>query len=188
MGNYLVALPKLKAKEDLWDDDPDDAGGQTVWGITRRDHPGDPVWAIVDRCRKKPGFPENMRGLPELDKAVEAHYKPHYWDLVRGDQLDQPVAEELFDTAVNCGPVYAIRLLERLLNVGNRNQADYKDVPPDGKLDDDDLRRLKLLQGIRGTAAVVKALNALQAARYLEICVENAKMEKYWWGWILART
>lgn len=188
MADYKLALSKLLPKEGLYDNDKDDPGGETVWGITRRDHPSDAVWVIVDAHKSNPEFPKILSGLVNLNEAVEAHYKPSYWDKVRGDEIiSQAVAEELFDTAVNCGIGTAIKILQKLLNVGNRNTSDYADTEEDGVFRDSDLADLGLLASRRGESAIVKGLNILQGARYYEICKSNPKMEKYWWGWIVNR-
>lgn len=188
MANYLKAIPGLLEREAPYDNDPDDPGEETVWGITKKDHPKDPIWKLVDELRGFPGFPGCVGASTAIKQAAIDHYKPNYWDKMRGDEIEnQAVAEELFDTAVNCGIETGIGILERLLNDGNRNQADYPDVIADGRFDDTDMKHLSLLIAKRGAASVVKALNIFQGARYRDICEKGGKMEKYFWGWIINR-
>ncbi len=142
----------------------------------------------MDEHKAFPNFPACLKASERITQAVQAHYKPNYWDKVRGDEVEsQAVAEELFDTAVNCGTGTACHLLDRLLNVGNRNQKDWPDAADDGIFSDEDLNNVRIMVGIRGEKSVVKALNVLQGKRYYEICEKNPAMEGYFWGWIINR-
>jgi lysozyme family protein len=74
--------------------DPDDPGGFTKWGISKRRFPK------VD--------------VPALTRAqAEALYRQHYWDELRCGEMPAGVALALFDYAVPCGPPRAARALQR---------------------------------------------------------------------------
>lgn len=75
--------------------DPRDPGGETIYGITRRDHPQ--AWA---------------NGTPTLEQA-KAIYAKLYWTPVKADQLPWPLALFVFDAAVNQGVGTAIKLLQK---------------------------------------------------------------------------
>lgn len=77
--------------------DPRDPGGETIYGITRRDHPG--AWA---------------NGRPTLDQA-KAIYQRAYWDAVKADSMPWPLSLFVFDAAVNQGVGTAIKLLQKAL-------------------------------------------------------------------------
>jgi lysozyme family protein len=79
--------------------DPDDPGGETIYGITRRDHPQ--AWA---------------NGQPTLAQAKEI-YRRDYWDAAGCGQLLVPLAELVFDCAVNQGVGTAKKLLQKALGV-----------------------------------------------------------------------
>lgn len=79
-------------------DDPDDPGGLTKWGVSQRAYPG-----------------LDIRGLTRDD--AKAIYKRDYWDRCHCDRFQQQLALALFDSAVNQGPMKAIRLLQRALRV-----------------------------------------------------------------------
>ncbi len=75
--------------------DPDDPGGVTKYGISKRSFPD------VD-----------VKNLNE-DSAKEI-YKEHYWDRVGGDFFtSQAISEKLFDTAVNMGVRASARLAQK---------------------------------------------------------------------------
>ena len=77
--------------------DPRDPGGETIYGITRRDHPD--AWA---------------NGRPTLEQA-KVIYQRLYWDAVKADALPWPLSLFVFDAAVNQGASTAIKLLQKTL-------------------------------------------------------------------------
>ena len=79
-------------------DDPEDPGGLTRWGISKRSHPDLDIANLT------------------LDEAREI-YRREYWDRCSCDLFPPPLAMALFDSAVNQGPVRAIRLMQRALRV-----------------------------------------------------------------------
>jgi lysozyme family protein len=74
---------------------PNDPGGETIYGITKRDHPD--LWAV---------------GRPTIEQA-KIRYQTQYWAPVKADQLPWPLSLYLFDTAINQGPGTAIKILQR---------------------------------------------------------------------------
>lgn len=78
--------------------DPDDPGGETKWGISKRAYPG------LDIARLT------------LDDAVRI-YRRDYWDRYRVDSLPPKLRLAVFDCAVNCGGETAIALLQSCLGV-----------------------------------------------------------------------
>lgn len=168
----------LIAREGDYVDDPADRGGATRFGITE----------AVARAH---GYAGAMRALPRT-VAVEI-YRARYW---AGPGLDQVarraprLAAELFDTAVNMGPAVAIGFLQRALNALNRGARDYPDVVRDGALGPATLVALDGFLGRRGAAGervLVKAVEALQGARYLTIAEHRPADEAFVYGWLANR-
>ena len=77
--------------------DPDDPGGETVFGLARRFH-GEIPWP------------------PTRDQAI-AIYRHSYWAPVHGDELPPPLALAVFDAAVIPGPGWAAGALQDVLRV-----------------------------------------------------------------------
>jgi lysozyme family protein len=78
---------------------PRDPGGETKYGITKRDFPD------LD--------------IQNLTREQAKHiYKANYWDAIKGDYLPPGIATLVFDSAVNQGPVRAIKFMQRALEVG----------------------------------------------------------------------
>ncbi|HBB40901.1 MAG: hypothetical protein COW73_03910 [Nitrospirae bacterium CG18_big_fil_WC_8_21_14_2_50_70_55] len=189
MADFAAALALVLIHEGGYANDPDDRGGETYRGIARRFHPDWPGWSRVDALSRRPGFPRSLETDPRLAAAVAAFYRDLYWDQFQGDALpDQRLAEELFDTAVNLGVRRAVRFLQEALNLLNRNQRTYADLVVDGWLGEKSLAALALVSAADGDARfVVKLINALQAAHYLDVMRHDPTQEKFARGW-LSRT
>ena len=80
------------------ENDPDDPGGLTKFGIDQRSHPS------VD-----------IRSLTK--EVASAIYHRDYWLPVRAHELSAPIGEVLFDIAVNNGKARATKWLQELLRV-----------------------------------------------------------------------
>ena len=81
---------------------PRDPGGETKYGITKRDYPD-----------------EDIKNLT-LDRAKEI-YKRNYWDKVNADNLPKQLRYAIFDAAVNSGVGQASKWLQRA--VGARDDG-----------------------------------------------------------------
>lgn len=116
MANFLTAHPKVHKNEGFYGDDQDDSGGETLWGIARKMNPQWEGWTIVDKHREEKGFPGILKNNTTLIKLKESFYKREFWNKLRGDEiLDQAIATELYDSAVNIGVKPAIKMLQKTL-------------------------------------------------------------------------
>ena len=102
----------------------------------------------------------------------------------------QLVANELFEQAVNLGRGGSGRLLQRVCNAMNyarRNGGEYRlfdDLKEDGAVGPLTVKALTLVLQYRDEKDVVKALNAAQGARYLEIAAGSFIRRKFLAGWM----
>lgn len=120
MAKFIDAYKKVLNNEGIYSNDPDDAGGETYKGISRRANPNWDGWISIDAIKKS--HPTTFKGVlkktPELEKKVQDLYKDKYWDCFElDDVLSQLVAEQMFDTAVNQGQTAAIKFAQRVLDL-----------------------------------------------------------------------
>ena len=159
-------------------DHPADRGGATRWGVTE----------AVARAH---GYRGEMREFPR-DEAVSI-YKRIYWlrpGFDRVGALAPLLAEELFDTGVNMGPAVAVSFLQRALNALNRGAADYPDIVAGPRIDDATLAALAIFLDRRkphGESVLMKALEALQGERYLDLAERRPANEAFLYGWLANR-
>ncbi|GLT00143.1 hypothetical protein GCM10007897_15270 [Sphingobium jiangsuense] len=158
--------------------DSRDAGGETKYGIT------------IATARAN-GYSGPMRDLPK-SLAIEI-YRRQYVIAPGFDKigaLSQPIAAELVDTGVNMGPTVAGRFLQRALNALNNQGRSWPDLVVDGAVGAKTREALAAYlqqRGREGEAVLLKALNALQAVRYIELAEARAANEAFVYGWLRTR-
>lgn len=189
MADFNAAFEKTSAIEGGYVFDPDDAGGETYKGISRRFNPSWEGWARIDAIKQAhPGKrkPDRLFVQDEaLQEEVVSFYRRAYWDRFRGDEVPvQKIAEELFDTGVNMGVRRAVRFLQEGLNLLNRNRKDYTDIMEDGLFGKNTLKTLKVYLHKNDAAYLLKIMNILQGMHYIETMRKNPAQEKYARGWL----
>lgn len=172
-------IDELIQREGDYVDHPADRGGPTRYGIT-------------EAVARATGYAGNMRDFPRSTAVIL--YKRDYWDkpkLGEVAKLAPRLAVELFDTGVNMGVKTAVEFLQRSLSALNRQGRDYPDLIEDGAIGPATIFALKTFLNVRGFAAgeivLLKAVEALQGARYLEIAGKNPAQEAFLYGWLQAR-
>lgn len=120
MAKFIDAYKKVLNNEGIYSNDPDDAGGETYKGISRKANPNWDGWISIDAIKKS--HPTTFKGIlkktPELENKVQELYKDKYWDCFELDDVpNQLVAEQMFDTAVNQGQTAAIKFAQRVLDL-----------------------------------------------------------------------
>lgn len=183
MTSFNKAFDKTMGHEGGYSNDPDDFGGETYRGISRRFHPTWQGWRIIDGLRRGSLHRLTDTIQKELDLLTRQFYQENYWNKFGGDQISfQPLAEELFDTSVNLGVGRAVKFLQIALNCLNRNQSLYDDLKEDGIFG---LKTLDALNCIDGDdlKLIFKMLNVLQGIHYITIMQSDPTQEKFCRGW-----
>ncbi len=159
-------------------DHASDMGGPTRWGITEK----------VARAR---GYGGDMRDLPRgFAVAVYTHDYINAPSFNKVAAMSQMIGEELIDTGINMGPRIPGPWLQRILNVLNQQAKAFPDLVVDGNLGPATLNALQAilkLRGVDGELVILRALNCMQGARYLELTEARAKNEDFFFGWMLNR-
>ena len=175
MFDKNACISRLLELEGGYVNDPSDSGGETNFGIT----------LLVAR---ENGYSGKMR---EMEKCLAFDiYAKTYWEGIAADTLlkiSPKVAEEVFDTGVNMGPGKAIKSLQRCLNALNNRQRYYDDIATDGKMGAKSLHALGEYLARREEGVLLKALNCLQGAAYIELSERREKDEKFLYGWLKNR-
>lgn len=151
--NYVMSVEKWELTND-----PNDRGGQTYAGISRKAWPKWEGWKDIDNGR-----------TPDPRKVVD-FYRDGFWSVIRGDDIaSQKVAVSLFSFAVNAGHGVAIRLAQQAAGV--------KD---DGIIGKDTLTALNSA----GSDLFLARYALAKIARYRDICTKDQTQRKYIIGWI----
>jgi lysozyme family protein len=186
MADFNTAYQVVRAHEGGYADNPNDRGGETYKGISRKNFPGWSGWVYVDDVKDKVGLrDEAINNESEknatLQKLVRAFYKDNFWNDLRLDEVNsQAIATELFDTGVNMGTGIAATFLQRVLNVTNRCGRDFPDIRVDGRVGPGTVGALNIHPRPR---QVLVLLNCLQGTRYIDICEHNPTQEIFMISW-----
>lgn len=97
MDNFDRCIPFVLKWEGGYVNHPDDPGGETKYGISKRAYPDLDIKSLT------------------LDDA-KSIYRRDYWDASNCDSFDLPLAVVVFDSAVNCGVGRAKTWLSRTSN------------------------------------------------------------------------
>jgi lysozyme family protein len=139
-ASFEAALKKVLAHEGGYVNHPDDPGGMTNLGVTKK------VW---EEWVGRQVTEKQMRALtPAL---VAPLYKRKYWDKVRGDELPAGVDYAVFDAAINSGPGRAAKWLQACVGaevdgeIGPKTLAKVATMDPKVLVEDYAKRRLSFL-------------------------------------------
>ncbi len=178
MNHFDAVFAKTLQAEGGFVDDPRDSGGATKYGVT-------------ERVARANGYTGAMHDL-SLEEAKRIA-RSQYWDVIRLEDvasLAPAVAHEMFDTGYNMGVGVAAKYLQRALSALNRQGSDFPDVVVDGVIGPGTISALREFlrrRGAQGVTVLIRALNAQQCARYLELAEARQKDEAFVFGWILQR-
>ena len=115
--------------------DPDDAGGETIAGISRNNWPHEVIWLYVDAAKKRTRFPGSLATDLNVRAMILDFYRRNFWQPIHGDCIkQQTIADLLVDKAVLEGISPAIARAEEIVA-----------LPRTGKVSDTLLTKLNLL-------------------------------------------
>jgi lysozyme family protein len=103
MSYFDRAFADLLGNEGRYSNNPNDPGGETMWGIT----------LAVARAN---GYIGNMKDMSSY--TAENIYQRNYW-LPQFNDLPYAIAFQVFDGAVNSGVEQSVRWLQRAVGVAD---------------------------------------------------------------------
>lgn len=163
---------------------PDDRGGETNFGITKK---------VADENSKmlKSRFNWNGRMIDLTYDMAYAIYEVNYWDYLNLDVISRHsmlLADKMFDIGVNCGANRCGVWFQQILNVFNLKQKFYTDLVVDGRIGNNTIIALNGLIKARGAQpsykTILRSLLAKQGAHYLDISTNREENESFTWGWM----
>lgn len=151
------AFSEVIGLEGGYSNDPNDAGGETNWGISKRAYP--------------------HLDIKNLTKAhAKLIYYTDYWLKISLDKVkDKLIAIEIFEAGVNLGISKAVFNAQRGLNfLGSNLKQDGVMGPV----------TLKVINNYLHRDALLKCLNGLQFMHYLLLVENNPSQKIYARGWL----
>ncbi len=194
MADFPEAYAPLKAFEGGYANNPRDRGGETYAGISRRFFPSWSGWMLIDAEKRAVSFERDMKGfslhlagITELQRLVEEFYRFEWWDALHLGELPQPLANEVFEQAVNIGKGGSARHVQRICNALNWKNGSpmFSDLKIDGIFGPATREALrKLLEDRSSADTLVHALNCLQGAYYISLAAKDVSQRTFFSGWM----
>jgi lysozyme family protein len=100
VSNFDTTIGRVLGNEGGYVNNPADPGGETNWGISKRSYPNVDIKALTR-------------------DGAKAIYLRDFWNRVNADKLQDGVAYQLTDFAVNSGIETAVRYFQRALGVAD---------------------------------------------------------------------
>jgi len=146
-------IKRVLESEGGYVNDPDDPGGETKYGISKRSHPE------VD-----------IKNLT-IDGALDI-YKRLYWVPSKAEKLIPELRHQYFDMVVNAGQGNAVKILQKACN-GKAKKGEK--IAVDGRIGNITIGASEKLE--------VSRLKAYRILYYAEKVQKNPTLEKYFYGW-----
>ena len=157
---------------------PKDSGGPTRYGVT-------------ERVARASGYRGSMRELPESTAFRILMF--NYWYNPRFDEINNrhaKLAERMLDFGVLAGQSTSVKMLQRCLNILNRNEKDYFDISVDGYIGMFTINALDSFMSKRkeqGGIVLLGMVTSLQSVYLIELGERRPKDEEWMYGWQLNR-
>lgn len=173
MRSITEIIDDVIATEGGYVNDPNDSGGETKYGITKA-------------TARANGYTGNMKDLPR-SVAFNIYRRRFVVDpgFDKVVNMDPSIGAELVDTGVNMGTPWAGKFLQRSLNA-----LGGSGLVVDGAVGPRTIQALAEYIAYRkqpGVKVLLKMLNSLQCARYIELVESNQKNRNFIYGWVNLR-
>jgi lysozyme family protein len=169
-ADFLTAYQTVLSHEGGYINDPDDPGGETYKGVSRKLWSSWEGWEIIDRAKRKSGFPGNLEKETDLQELIKDFYRQKFWDSIQGNNInDQNVATSIFDFAVNAGVSTSASLVQLVVK-----------TEVDGVIGKNTIEALNAFD----TDHFLSAFTVAKIARYVTIVKKRPSSQKYFYGWV----
>lgn len=156
MSNFDLAIDKLLADEGGYVDHPEDPGGETKYGISKRYHPD----ILISALTKK--------GAAEI-------YLKDYWIPSKLEKLnDEKIAEKVFNIGVNIGMRNSIKLVQRAYRSLGRGE-----LTDDGILGPQSISKINDIVDMESRYGIICAFKAQCEGYY-----RSLKKDTFLNGWL----
>jgi len=151
MANFDRIFEIVVGNEGGYVNDPDDAGGETKFGISKRSYPKEDIPNLT------------------IDRAKYI-YNRDFWNILKCDQIiNDQVALNIFDFAINAGTIPAAKIVQRVVN-----------CKADGVIGPDTLSLVNRTESL----SLIKAFQKARSLFYVDVVIASPVKIKYLKGWI----
>ena len=193
-------IQMVLVREGCYSYDPNDLGGETIYGIARRKMPKHPIFVNLDDLKKSLAkvnkckvsqirgsmITAAIRDNDSFANIARDHYLGQFKTLKLHKLESMSLAQLLFDTAINNGPYYTRQMWRIALNSLNHRSRLGKDIPMDVEYPSLDslvqMTNKAIDKGLEGK--LYQIIKHLRGARFVEISASRPKNRKFLRGWL----
>lgn len=174
MANFGTAYSITHKYEKGFVNDPEDKGGMTYHGISRRFHPNWYGWVMIDAGEVD---------TPELLQMHADFFRGDYWNPLGLDAfVNQVLANLVYDTSVLFGLRRSGEFLQRALNALNANGSLWPDLEVDGIVGE---KTIATANACTGRAEfLVFLIASMRASHHLSVVETQKSQERFMFGWV----
>ena len=183
---FLASVEPLLGKEGGFSNDPDDLGGMTFMGITRKWFPKLPLWTEIDSMIEEGDDPNEH--VAEMTPYVQAFYLQEFWQPANCDAMFAGLDEQHLDFVVNAGSA-ATKTIQKLANIYVRENIEGGQIDEDGTRGPATTAAATALGSIdeEWHETVLASYKVLQGVHYLNLCQAKPNQLRFVKGWLLHR-
>lgn len=177
--NFEIAYERTLRWEGGYVNDPDDPGGETIFGISRRNNPKWIGWATVDSFKKKlnpAAWREVFNKNSMLEQLAYDYYKHNYWRKKFENIKSQSLVNSIFDFGVNAGLKTSIKTFQATLPTYTGKI--------DGIIGPITLRSVYVSLKEEGEARLIQNFTWERICHYWHLAEKNPRLGKFLKGWV----
>lgn len=114
MAKFSMAVALTLRHEGGYINNPDDPGGETIFGISRKNNPKWVGWNMIEGRLKKSPIAKVEKDT-EIKYQARILYRKKYWRNIYDKIGSQRIANQLFDIGVNMGVKRAVLMIQMTL-------------------------------------------------------------------------
>lgn len=181
MAKFEVAFGITMKNEGGYVFDPNDKGGETFAGISRKYNPNWKGWPIIDSIKATYGktaaiINQHAFADTNLVNLKNSFYKANYWDTVALDGLlDQQVGNNCFDCSVNPCIDSVGRVMQKAVNKVHPNS-----IVVDGKIGPKSISAINSCD----PELLFNAINEIRQGNYSTRVQQDTSQLKYLKSWL----
>tara|TARA_R110000744_G_scaffold92927_1_gene179678 strand:- start:9793 stop:10314 length:522 start_codon:yes stop_codon:yes gene_type:complete len=151
---FQEEIEKTLDHEGGYVNDPDDTGGETKFGISKRAYPKTDIFRLT------------------RDDAIKIYFRD-YWLKYKCDSVPDDLQGILFDMAVNHGGRRAVKIMQQTANAKAGKTG--KHISVDGMIGKNTIKALKSVE--------LERVVSYRLLFYAKIILRKPTQEKFWFGW-----
>ena len=177
--SFETTLPQVLIHEGGYAFDPDDAGGETFRGISRRANPDWPGWPLIDAAKRagiraKEAINAHFQTNQVMFELVADLYRRKYYAPVSKFRAPDWSTDKMFDTGVHMGPGGAIRLAQTIVGTKADGVVGPKTLAAVGAY----------FSRRKAEESFLSAFCLAQAEFYARLVEKKPTQEKFLSGWL----